>query len=174
MKRLLLLGIMALFGVGLSAQVVPQGLLERKGMDLLAEGRTLSSQEQMLLLSDIGGNDYWEEWQTAQKQYAIQTDMMIFGGIAATVCLPVAFALAVVYDPRVFVSKPFWPYASGALLLGSLGAASFGVGLGWRIKLNNRLDGIVGLYNEGKTSKEPASFLSIGPTCNGVGLMIAF
>ena len=156
------------------AQVAVNPGLTRSGTKLVLNGQQLTAGEQAALLSDIGGKDYTQEWNEIQHWRPMFNELIVGGGIVATAGLGFATALAVYYNPAVFVYKPFWPFAWGSLLVGCVGVGAMYTGLHYKIQQNKQLDAIVNAYNENKAPGAPVACLSVGPTMNGIGLTIAF
>ena len=157
----------------------------RKGVKIKLDGTVLDKEQQALLLSNIDGVDYNEEWAAFRKQrhlgngLAIGGSVLVGAGAAAEVValgyvivgvLVAAFTLGQADMDEVM--KPAGYFAAGGLASAAVGAGVMAVGIPIRIKADKKMKATCEGYNNATERVEKE--LIFGATNSGVGIAFNF
>lgn len=204
MKKIFTVLVLLAAAVSAYAQYANPALAERKGCTIKIDGEKLSHQEANLLMSNIDGEDYSDEWARARGWRTAGISMIAGGGAIAA-----GGAITVLIGALTSALGATIGGATGAIV-GSIGGEeqanqsaseaaqkgadagkpiitggliAMGLGLGVHIAgipltvVNSvKMSKLVDRYNESLPEPEPAPEmeLSFGPTINGVGLRLSF
>ncbi len=156
-----------------------------KGTKIKLDGIVLTPEQQALLLSNIDGVDFNENWADYRKQrhlgngLAIGGSVMIAGGAACgVVSLVYAFAgiLGLVFSggqgdvQPIFDTAGYW--AIGGVAAAGAGAGIMAVGIPIRVKADKKMKATCEGYNNATERVEKS--VIFGTTASGVGLSFNF
>ena len=157
----------------------------RKGTKIKLDGIVLTPEQRTLLLSNIDGVDYNEDWAAFTKKRYLGNGLVIGGsilvgvGAAAEVValgyvlvgvLVAAFSLGQADMDEIM--KPAGYFAAGGAASAALGAGTLAVGIPIRVKADKKMKATCDGYNNAteRVSKE----LILGGTASGVGIALNF
>lgn len=185
MRRFFLVFIFIGISAIASAQYMP-GHLEKTHGSLSLDGKKLSKAEQELLLSDICGYDYNQEWKRSNSLKFVFWTQIIAGSLISDFSLLglVGYPLiTAMLEPvpelpdserqaaRAYRNKVIWTSA----ILFLTGKVAAGSGIPLLVRQHLRQCSIVDYYNgDAAPVSVPRGQLSIGPTPNGMGLSFVF
>ena len=156
-----------------------------KGTKIKLDGIKLTPEQQTLLLSNIDGVDFNEDWAGYRKQrhlgngLAIGGSVMIGVGAAAEVVavgyivvgvLVAAFTLGQADMDELL--KPAGYFAAGGLAAAGVGAGAMAVGIPIRVKADKKMKATCDGYNNATERVEKS--VIFGSTASGVGLSFNF
>jgi hypothetical protein len=191
MKRIIISLILMTISLGAWAQYAGTGTIKRVGSHIEMNGEKLSPEAQSTLLSNIGGQDYYADWEKARKGRSTGMGLTIGGGSAVVVggaALVVGLTASAVGAATGGIvgsiggqesaqqaaeegAKAGDPIITGGLIASALGVAAMGAGIPKIVKNVKKLNGIVNTYNNGG---QPSAQVSFGATGNGIGLALRF
>ena len=189
MKRLFLTCFLLLVSVALWGQYA--GVAKRSGTHIKLDGERLTPEQQVALLSDIGGVDYNEPWTRAAKLRNTGLGLTIGGSVVSVAGLATTFigAVASAFGAAIGAAagaiggsiggeeaaqqgaNAGSPYITGGLVATFTGLAATVTGVTLLSVGGTRMRRITDTYNE--TNRESAR-LYFGPTASGVGLALQF
>ena len=191
MKRIIISLILMTISLGAWAQYAGTGTIKRVGSHIEMNGEKLSPEAQSTLLSNIGGQDYYADWEKARKGRSTGMGLTIGGGSAVVVggaALVVGLTASAVGAATGGIvgsiggqesaqqaaeegAKAGDPIITGGLIASALGVAAMGAGIPKIVKNVKKLNGIFNTYNNGG---QPSAQVSFGATGNGIGLALRF
>ena len=157
----------------------------RKGTKIKLDGTVLTKEQQALLLSDIDGIDYNEDWAGFAKQRRLGNGLTIGGsvfvgvGAAAEVValgyvvvgvLVAAFSLGQADMNEVM--KPAGYFAAGGMASAAVGAGLLAFGIPIRVKADKKMKATCEGYNNATERVEKE--IIFGGTNSGVGIAFNF
>ena len=156
-----------------------------KGVKIKLDGTVLTKEQQSLLLSNIGLEDYNDEWASYKKQRNLGNGLVIGGsvmigvGAAAEVAAlgyivvgALVGALTLGQADMAEIMKPAGYLAAGGLAAAGVGAGALAVGIPIRVKADKKMKAVCEGYNNA-TERVEKEFI-FGSTGSGVGLALRF
>lgn len=157
----------------------------RKGTKIKLDGIVLTPEQQTLLLSNIDGIDYNEDWAGFRKQrhlgngLAIGGSVLIGAGAAAEVVAlgyVVVGALVAVFSfgqaDMNEVMRPAGYFAAGGMASAAVGAGVMAFGIPIRVKADKKMKATCEGYNNANERIEKE--VIFGATASGVGIAFNF
>ena len=157
----------------------------RKGTKIKLDGIVLTPEQQTLLLSNIDGMDFNEDWAQFRSKRHLGNGLAIGGsclvgiGAAAEVVAVGYVLVGVLVAVFTFgaadmdeIMKPAGYFAAGGLAAAGVGAGVMAVGIPIRVKADKKMKAVCDGYNNATERVEKS--VIFGSTASGVGLSFNF
>ena len=200
MKKIILALVLLTACAAAYGQYIPEGTAKRHGSKISINGQKLTKEQQLVLLSDIDGQDYNRQWDKGRITRGWGMGHTIGGGTVAvvgaggTMVMIIATALGVVIgagagavvgsvggeetasetasEAANNVAEEMGPKIAAWSAVTGVGLVSTAVGIPLWVTGSKKMGKIVKTYNG--TSRHTDSGLYFGPTASGAGLAYRF